>query len=153
MYLKKFFSIISLLLVSMGYCKAVPVDTVYVVVDKYMKVSKIKKRIENVSWISNDTLHLGRKQLSLTDTTRFLNLVFYKKILITDYIGKYYIFFTKGSQIIVEATYGFESFDGPYKEYHKNGGLKAQGVLNYGKKIGTWKYYSRRGKLRKEISY
>ncbi|MGZ4053314.1 MAG: hypothetical protein ACXVPM_00315 [Bacteroidia bacterium] len=54
-------------------------------------------------------------------------------------------------------------FWGPYKEYYKNGNLKCEGQYlflgldwrkyrnekNLNKKIGTWKYYDRKGKLKR----
>ncbi len=56
---------------------------------------------------------------------------------------------------------------GPYKEYYRNGKIKTEGQYvfftdswqpfydskNFYKKIGTWKYYQRNGKLRRTVKY
>ncbi|WP_066223623.1 energy transducer TonB [Formosa haliotis] len=40
--------------------------------------------------------------------------------------------------------------DGPFKEYYKNGTLKAEGTYKSDKKIGRWQYYYDNGQIEKE---
>jgi antitoxin component YwqK of YwqJK toxin-antitoxin module len=46
---------------------------------------------------------------------------------------------------------GFEQ--GPWKEYHPNGALKAEGEYHNGKKVGPWVFYHPNGKLEQKGKY
>jgi hypothetical protein len=65
------------------------------------------------------------------------------------YPGNYIRFFSAGV-LSKEGIWGLEFFTGYYKEYHRNGKLKMEGMLDEdGNSIGDWKSYNKKGRFKK----
>lgn len=112
------------------------IDTVLFELNKFKKIDDIT--IHNLVF-KNNTFSLV--DFSNADTEES------KAIFLKHKIGySYFIFITiKGSRIEEGRWNGEHFMSGIYKEYHKNGKLKASGSMDDGNKIGTWFYYNKKG--------
>jgi hypothetical protein len=45
------------------------------------------------------------------------------------------------------------TLEGEYVEYHSNGVIKVQGYYEQGRKVGTWRYYDKKGELLREETW
>ncbi len=66
--------------------------------------------------------------------------------------GKWTEYYPGGKKKKTVAKYMMNKLSGPYKEYFKNGKVKAEGEYMNGKKSGMWKVFNKNGKLNKEES-
>jgi len=71
----------------------------------------------------------------------------------TPNIGQYCILYKNGKKC-VEGIFNGDNYLGLYKVYFNNGKLKYVGNLEEGwKRVGAWKFYNRKGKLKREKTY
>lgn len=69
--------------------------------------------------------------------------------------GAYYVFVNASGKKIEEGYWSPEHWNkGGYKRYWKNGNIRSEGSYNDNNaRTGTWKFYSRSGKLKKTKQY
>lgn len=120
------------------------VDTVFFKLEKFKKIDNIT--IHNLIFKDN-TFSLVNVENKGTEDSK---TVFFKHK--TSY--SYFIFMTLKGYRIEEGRWNGEHFmSGIYKEYYKNGKVKAVGNIDDGNKIGTWYYYNKKGKQVKQKTF
>ena len=127
-------------------------DTLYIVRLTFKPESKKNLSYFSVVAVSDDTVREVRKveQRIIPEFELESGLK-----LMSDRVGRDYIIFVDREGNVIESGFWVGEFflTGIYRLYYKSGALRMTGEILEGSKIGEWKYYNKKGALKRTVCY